>query len=290
MSQMQEQNKGWLEKWPAPAKLNLMLRVTGRREDGYHLLQTVFQIIDLCDWLQFYPLDEDKVCLRRPLPGVDEQDELTVRAARLLKQYTGCSAGVSIDIDKRLPMGGGLGGGSSDAATTLVALNHLWKLGLTQAELMELGLQLGADVPVFVFGNSAWGEGVGEQLQAVTLPEPWIVVLKPDCHINTKQIFCSPGLTRDSKSITMSDFLDGDRKNDCEAVVLSMYPLVESAMEALSRFSPAKLTGTGACVYALFNEKADAEAACINLQKDWVVYLTKGLNMSPLYEKIQNGC
>ncbi|WP_246534950.1 4-(cytidine 5'-diphospho)-2-C-methyl-D-erythritol kinase [Methylomonas paludis] len=277
---------GWREKWPAPAKLNLMLKITGRRADGYHLLQTVFQIIDLCDWLTFHPLSEDKVCLQEQIPGVAETDELTVRAAKLLKQHTGYAGGVRIELEKNLPMGGGLGGGSSDAATTLVVLNRLWDLRLSQQQLMQLGLQLGADVPIFVFGHSAWGEGVGEELQAITLPEYWLLIIKPDCHVNTRQIFLAEGLTRNSASIKMIDFIAGDYSNDCTAIVTSMYPEVKNAIRALSEFGEARLTGTGACVFAVFVDENAARAAYAALQSEWVVYLARGQNQSPLYKKL----
>ena len=280
---------GWGDKWPAPAKLNLMLRITGRRPDGYHLLQTVFQIIDLCDWLTFHPIADGRVYLQSPIPGVPEQEDLTVRAANLLKQHTGCELGVCIEIEKNLPMGGGLGGGSSDAATTLVVLNNLWKLGLSVEELMHLGLQLGADVPVFVFGYSAWGEGVGEKLEAIEVPEQWVVIIKPDCHVNTKEIFSAEDLTRNSKAIKMRDFLAGDCRNDCTEVVSALYPSVKNALFALSKYSEARLTGTGACVFAQFSSEGEARAAYAVLKGDWSVYLAKGLNRSPLYRKLEQG-
>jgi len=280
---------GWGERWPAPAKLNLMLRVIGRRDDGYHLLQTVFQMTDLCDWLTFYPVTDGSVCLQNPIPGVAEQEDLTVRAANLLKRHTGCEYGVRIAVEKNLPMGGGLGGGSSDAATVLVVLNRLWKLALSVEELMVLGLSLGADVPVFVYGYTAWGEGVGEKLQSVTIPEQWLVIIKPDCHVNTKEIFLSDGLTRDSKPIKISDFLEGDYRNDCESVVSRLYPPVKDAILALSKYGKARLTGTGACVFAQFSTEFAAKAAFLALENRWVVYLAKGLNRSPLYGKMEQG-
>jgi 4-diphosphocytidyl-2-C-methyl-D-erythritol kinase len=289
VTELESPNPGWGERWPAPAKLNLMLRIVGRRPDGYHLLQTVFQMTDLCDWLSFYPVADGAVSLATLTPGVAEQDDLTVRAAKLLQQHTGCVTGVSIRIEKNLPMGGGLGGGSSDAATTLVVLNRLWNLSLTVEELMILGLQLGADVPVFVFGSSAWGEGVGEKLQAINLPEQWLVIIKPDCHVNTKEIFCAEGLTRDSESIKMSDFIEDDSKNDCTAVVSELYPEVKNALLALSEYGKAKLTGTGACVFAQFSSEEAARNAYSSLKSQWVVYLAKGLNKSPLYEKLEQG-
>lgn len=279
----------WGEKWPAPAKLNLMLRINGRRADGYHLLQTVFQIIDLCDWLTFHPVEDGRVSLLNPIPGVLEQDNLTVRAANLLKHHSGCSQGVCIEIEKNLPMGGGLGGGSSDAATTLVVLNRLWQLGLSVEELMALGLQLGADVPVFVYGYTAWGEGVGEKLEAISVPEQWVVIIKPECHVNTGEIFSANDLTRDSKVITIGDFLAGDCRNDCTEVVSVLYPSVKNALIALSKYSEARLTGTGACVFAQFSSEGEAHAAYVALKDEWSVYLAKGLNQSSLYKKLEQG-
>ena len=286
---LQELNAGWDQRWPAPAKLNLMLKVVGRRADGYHLLQTVFLMTDLCDWLSFRQVEDGRISLQTPIKGVPEQDDLTVRAARLLKEHTGCQQGVCISIEKNLPMGGGLGGGSSDAATTLVVLNKLWKLNLTLKELMALGLQLGADVPVFVYGYTAWGEGVGEILQAITIPEQWLVIIKPDCHVNTKEIFTAEGLTRDSKPITMDDFLEGDCANDCTQIVSRLYPLVGEALQALSRYAEARLTGTGACVFAQFSSEDAARRAYFALKDHWQVYMSKGCNKSPLYGMLEQG-
>ena len=279
----------WAEKWPASAKLNLMLRIVGQRADGYHLLQTVFQFIDLCDWITFHPVDDGRVRLLNPIPGVPEIDDLTVKAANLLKSETGCKAGVCIEVEKNLPMGGGLGGGSSDAATVLVVLNKLWDLQLTKERLMELGLALGADVPVFVYGYSAWAEGVGEKLEKITPVEQWVVVIKPDCHVNTKEIFSSKNLTRDSKSIRIADFMEGQHKNDCLGVVSQEYSEVKAALHALSEFSEARLTGTGACVFAQFESKELAYGAYKSLELNgWKVYLAKGLNVSPLYSKLNS--
>ncbi len=277
---------GWGKKWPAPAKINLMLRITGQREDGYHLLQTVFQLTDLCDWLTFRPVDDGRISLHTPIHGVAEEMNLTVRAANLLKQEIGCQQGVCIEIEKNLPMGGGLGGGSSDAATTLVILNRLWKLGLSVERLMQLGLQLGADVPVFVYGHAAWAEGVGEILKKIDVDEKWLVIIKPDCHVDTKEIFSVKDLTRDSKSITMADFIAGQYQNDCVAVVRKIYQPVEKALVDLARFSEARLTGTGACVFAQFDCKESAVEAYEALKKQWQVYLTKGLNRSLLLDAL----
>ncbi len=282
---MTEQQNGWGQKWPAPAKLNLMLRIVGRRADGYHLLQTVFQFIDLCDWLSFHPGDDGRVYLQKPLAGVAEADDLTVRAANLLKAETGCALGVCIAVEKNLPMGGGLGGGSSDAATTLVVLNKLWQLNLSTEKLMALGLSLGADVPIFVSGHAAWAEGVGEKLQKINPAEQWVVVIKPDCHVNTGEIFSAKELTRDSKSIIMTDFIAGQHQNDCVEVVCQRYPSVQNALVALAEFSEARLTGTGACVFAQFDSKESAVSAYQSLKNKWQVYLAKGINESPLFEK-----
>jgi len=279
----------WGERWPAPAKLNLMLRITGQRPDGYHLLQTVFQFIDLCDWIRFHPVEDGRVRLQKTIPGVTESDDLTVRAANLLKAETGCQQGVCIEVEKNLPMGGGLGGGSSDAATTLVVLNELWGLGLPTADLLRLGLSLGADVPVFVYGHTSWAEGVGEKLVSIDVPEQWVVVIKPDCHVNTKEIFSDKDLTRNSKSIKIDDFIAGQQQNDCLAVVRERYQPVKDALVDLSRFSEARLTGTGACVFAQFGSESAAVEAYESLRHRWHVYLTKGKNESPLFSKLKSG-
>lgn len=279
----------WGKKYPAPAKLNLMLRVTGRRDDGYHLLQTVFQFIELSDWITFYPVEKGNIYLKNPLPSVPENTDLTIRAAQLLKAETNCPLGVCIDVEKNLPMGGGIGGGSSDAATVLVALNTLWQLNLSQEKLMNLGLRLGADVPIFIHGKAAWAEGVGEQLTDISIKEQWVVLIKPNCHVNTGEIFSAKELTRNSKSIKIADFVAGQYQNDCVSVVCQRYPLVESALLDLSNFGESRLTGTGACVFALFDSKEEAQIAYQSLQNKWQVYLTKTVNKSPLYLALANG-
>ena len=289
MIEKQINRSAWAERWPAPAKLNLMLRITGQRSDGYHLLQTVFQFIDLCDWITFHPVDDGRVSLLKPMPGVPEEDDLTIRAAKLLKMEAGCEHGVCIEVEKNLPMGGGLGGGSSDAATTLVVLNQLWNLRLPMEKLMELGLSLGADVPIFIYGYSAWAEGVGEKLEKINIPEQWIVVIKPDCHVDTKEIFLAKNLTRDSKSITIADFIAGQNQNDCLGVVSERYQFVKDALVDLSEFSEARLTGTGACVFAQFDSEEVAASAYRSLQGKWRVYLVRGVNESPLFSKLRNG-
>lgn len=281
----------WAANWPAPAKLNLMLRIVGRRADGYHLLQTVFQFVDWCDLIRFHADDSGRVGLKNPLPGVAEADDLTVRAARLLKQVSGCPQGVVMEVEKNLPMGGGLGGGSSDAATVLVALNLLWGLGFSTEKLMGLGLTLGADVPIFVYGHSAWAEGVGEKIQAINVPETWVVIVKPDCQVNTGEIFRAEELTRNSKSITIADFTAGQyqHQNDCLDVVCQRYPPVEKALADLSLFAKAQLTGTGACVFAHFDSEQAALAAHQSLSKDWDAYLAKTVSQSPLVALLKPG-
>ncbi|HXH04609.1 MAG TPA: 4-(cytidine 5'-diphospho)-2-C-methyl-D-erythritol kinase [Candidatus Competibacteraceae bacterium] len=273
--------------WPAPAKLNLLLRIVGRRADGYHLLQTVFQFLDRCDELHFAVREDGAILREGEGPaGVAAEQDLSVRAARLLQQETGTRLGAAIRIRKRLPLGGGLGGGSSDAATTLVALNHYWGCGLSLDELATLGLRLGADVPVFVRGRAAWGEGVGEQLTPLELPQPWYVVLVPDCHVVTAAVFQDPELTRDSEPITIRDFLAGSRENDCAAVVFRRYPSVAEAARWLAQFGEARLTGTGACVFAAFADNAEAQRVLARLPSGWAGFRARGLNHSPLHQRL----
>lgn len=274
--------QGWGLRWSAPAKLNLMLRITGRRADGYHLLQTVFQIIDITDGLIFTENKENQVSLKNPIPGVNEEDDLTVRAANILKAETGYKGGVCIEMEKNLPMGGGLGGGSSDAATVLLVLNKLWGLDLDQQKLMELGVQLGADVPVFVNGASVWAEGVGEELTEISLPNAWYVVVKPVCHVDTAKIFSAKGLTRDSESIKIPDFNAGQIRNDCSEVVRMLHKEVDEALEELSAYGEARLTGTGACVFVQFDNEEQAKKVYELLPSSREKYLTQGLANSPL--------
>ncbi|MCF7968135.1 MAG: 4-(cytidine 5'-diphospho)-2-C-methyl-D-erythritol kinase [Methylococcaceae bacterium] len=267
---------------PAPAKLNLMLRVVGRREDGYHLLQTVFQFIDRCDWITLRPIADGKVRLKVTLPGVPEESDLTVRAAMALKAAAGISKGVLIEVEKNLPMGGGLGGGSSDAATTLLGLNQLWGAGLSLDELKGLGLRLGADVPVFIDGCAAWAEGVGELLTPLDLSEPWYVVIAPRSHVATADVFRHPDLTRNNPPITIRDFLEGHQDNHCLPVVVGLYPEVAEAIADMSQYSPGRLTGTGACVFAEFGTEEAARQAVEALSPKWTVFAARGLNESPL--------
>lgn len=270
-------------RWPAPAKLNLMLRVVGRREDGYHLLQTVFQFVDLCDYILLRKREDDQIRLLNPLPDVPENSDLTVRAAHALRQAAGIQTGVDIRIEKNIPMGGGLGGGSSDAATVLLGLNRLWQTGLSVEVLAQMGLRLGADVPVFLGGYSAWAEGVGEHLTPLDLPEPWYVIVSPPCHVSTGLVFNSPELTRNNKIIKIADFLAGSEENHCLPVVLNLYPEIKVAMDELDRFSRSKLTGTGACVYSAFDTEENARNCASRMSENWSVYVAKGSNISPLH-------
>ncbi|KAA1173333.1 4-(cytidine 5'-diphospho)-2-C-methyl-D-erythritol kinase [Marinobacter salinexigens] len=276
---------------PAPAKLNLFLHIVGRRPDGYHELQTLFQFLDYGDDLTF-TLTHDKpgVRLKESIPGVPDEDNLIVRAARaVLDRASGSIPGVTIEIEKRLPMGGGLGGGSSNAATTLLALNHLWKVGLGTDELADIGLELGADVPVFVRGHAAFGEGVGEQLTPVNPPEDWFVVLKPDCEINTGKIFSEEGLTRDTPRITIAPAFEGDAsryRNDCEDVVRRLYPEVNQSLEWLAQFGPARLTGTGACIFGRFPTESAARIIWESKPSGITGFVAKGVNTSPLHKKL----
>ncbi len=280
----------------SPAKLNLFLHITGRRDDGYHELQTLFQLLDYGDTLHFAYRDDDEITLTPAISGVSYQDNLIIKAALALKKYILAHpdiaskanlVGIDINIDKKLPMGGGLGGGSSNAATTLIALNHLWKAQLSSQTLCNIGVKLGADVPVFINGFSAWAEGIGEKLQKVELAEQWFMVIKPDCHVPTADIFSREELTRDTLAITVAAFFEQGGKNDCENVVCQRYPEVKKAIKWLNNFSDAKLTGTGACVFAAFSNENQAKAVLAqakSLAKDngWQCFLAKGINQSPV--------
>lgn len=278
---------------PAPAKLNLFLLITGRRADGYHTLQTLFRFIDFGDTLAFALREDSAIVRSSGIPGVPEDADLTVRAARLLQQETGCPLGVEIGITKRLPMGGGLGGGSSDAATTLLALNRLWSLDLPRANLLSLGLRLGADVPIFVFGRNAVGEGIGEELYAVELPPAWYVVLIPPVHVSTAQVFADRELTPTPSPVTIRAFSDrcvvdaADFKgligrNDLEAVVCKRAPEVARHLNWLRRFGPAAMTGSGACVFCPFESEAIAQAVLREAPESMQGFVAAGLSHHPL--------
>jgi 4-diphosphocytidyl-2-C-methyl-D-erythritol kinase len=275
--------------WPAPAKLNLFLHITSQRDDGYHLLQTVFQILDYGDELRFSPRGDGQIVRVTEVEGVAEEQDLIVRAARLLQSHAGTSLGIDIGIDKKLPMGGGLGGGSSDAATTLVALNQIWDCGLSVDELAALGIKLGADVPVFVRGQSAWAEGVGEQLEPIILPEPWFLVLIPPVHASTAHVFSNPQLRRDCPPITIRDFLAGSvTENVCEPLVRESFPEVKAALQDLGQYAEARMTGTGACVFAAFETQSAAQTAWMALKENWQGFVAQGVNVSPLL--VRAGC
>lgn len=268
--------------WPAPAKLNLFLHITGRRPDGYHELQTAFQFLDFSDELQFEVTNSPEIILKQSVAGVADEDNLIVRAARLLQQHSDCRQGAVIYLDKRLPMGGGLGGGSSDAATTLVALNYLWQTAVSDSELAQLGLELGADVPIFIAGFAAWAEGVGEKLTPISPAEPWYIVVKPDCHVSTAEIFSAMELTRDCEPIKISRFLSGEGRNVCEEVVKKRYPAVANALNWLAQYAPPRMTGTGACIFAAFENQQQAQQVVENLPSNWQGFVAKGSNRSPL--------
>lgn len=271
---------------PAPAKLNLFLHITGRRADGYHLLQTLFIFLDYADDITL-SVREDGL-ITRPLGAADilEEADLTVRAARLLQQYTGCRLGAEIQVNKRIPMGGGLGGGSSDAATVLQGLNYLWQCGLTIDQLAALGLQLGADVPVFVRGHAAWAEGVGELLTPVELPSVWYVVLHPRIHVPTAKLFSANDLTRDCTAITLAAFHNGETNNVFQSVVENRYPEIHKASRWLSQYAEAKLTGTGSCLFAAVDSKLEGERILQDLSHEWFGFVAQGLTMSPLQQKL----
>ncbi|HXY76513.1 MAG TPA: 4-(cytidine 5'-diphospho)-2-C-methyl-D-erythritol kinase [Steroidobacteraceae bacterium] len=276
-----------LSDWPAPAKLNLFLHVTGRRADGYHELQTLFQLIDLCDTLSIQVREDGVIERLAGPPHIPAEADLTVRAARSLKAATGTPLGASLSVRKRIPEGGGLGGGSSDAATALLVLNELWGSRLGIEALAALGLELGADVPVFVRGSSAWGEGLGERLTPVTLPERWYVIVDPGVRVSTREVFQSPELTRNSPLITIRAFFESGGRNDCESVVRARVPEVAEALEWLARFAPApRLTGTGGCVFAAFESAPGAERVAARVPDRWRSFVARGLSRSPLHERL----
>jgi 4-diphosphocytidyl-2-C-methyl-D-erythritol kinase len=272
---------------PAPAKLNLMLHILGRRPDGYHELQTLFQFLDHGDELDFAVRDDGAIQLHGALDGVPHDSNLVVKAARRLQAEAGTGLGADIWLRKVLPMGGGIGGGSSDAATTLLALNRLWQLNWSEDRLAALGLTLGADVPVFVRGRAAFAEGVGEKLTPVSPEEPWYVVLVPQVSVSTAEIFSDPLLTRDSPAIKVRSVLEGNSRNDCQPVVERRYPDVRNALSLLSKFTSAKLTGTGSCVFGAFPNKAEADKVLALLTETLTGFVAKGSNVSMLHRKLE---
>jgi len=271
--------------WPAPAKINLFLHVVGRRDDGYHLLQTAFQFLDHGDTLDFDARSDGRIVRSANYDGIPENRDLVVRAARALQKEGGVSAGADIRVEKQLPFGGGLGGGSSDAATTLVALNRLWGVNLGTDLLAEIGLELGADLPVFVHGRAAWAEGVGEKLTPVDIPEEWLLVVHPGVAVATGEVFKHPDLTRNTPAITIRAFLAGAGTNTCEALVRKLHPEVAAAIDWLRERGDARLTGTGSCVFLRCQSEHEARAALAELPRRWHGFVSRGRNRSPLLDR-----
>jgi 4-diphosphocytidyl-2-C-methyl-D-erythritol kinase len=286
---------------PAPAKLNLFLHVTGRRADGYHLLQSVFQLIDHGDTLDFDLRADERIVRVNEVPGVPEEQDLIVRALRALqaeyrRRHGRLPPGIDVRIEKRLPMGGGLGGGSSDAATALMAANHLWQAGLLDTELMAIGLPLGADIPFFLFGETAFAEGVGEALQAVPGPDCWYVVIEPGVSVPTAAIFTAPDLTRSTKAVRIADFLGhqatskeliGFGKNDLQDVAARLFPPVAEAVEWLGNHGAARMTGSGACVFSAFSSEQEAEQVLRQVPAKWIAWKTRSLTKHPMKSLLQ---
>jgi len=274
-------------KWPAPAKLNLFLHVTGRRPDGYHELQTLFQLIDLCDTITIAVRADGRIERPAGPASVAPEADLTLRAARALQQETGTALGADLRIHKRIPQGAGLGGGSSDAATTLLALNELWGCRLSLDQLAWIALPLGADVPVFIQGSSAWAEGIGERLTPVMVPPAWYVIIYPGVGVSTREVFQSPELTRNSPLITIRAFFQTGGRNDCEPVVRARSPEVASALDWLTREGSARLTGTGSCVFTARASAADAERLAARVPDRWMSFVARGLDTSPVHEQLR---
>ena len=271
-----------LVRYPAPAKLNLFLHVVGRRADGYHLLQTAFTFIDRRDYLSFSPRSDGQIVRIDGPRDIPADDDLCVRAAKLLQAKTGVREGVSIGLEKHLPLGAGLGGGSSDAATTLIVLNRLWNLGLSRQTLQEIGLELGADVPVFIFGRSAFAEGVGEKLTPIDLPKAWYVVLTPPVHVATELIFADAELTRDSIPIKILDFSTATLRNDLEPVAKRRFPEISHYSQWLSQYAPARMSGSGSAVFAAFSNQQSAEKVLSELPETMQGFVAEGWNIHPL--------
>jgi 4-diphosphocytidyl-2-C-methyl-D-erythritol kinase len=272
--------------WPAPAKLNLFLHVVGRRADGYHEIQTVFQLVDLADRLVIAPRRDAEIRRLDGPAGIPPEEDLCVRAARRLQEASHVGRGADIRLDKHVPIQGGLGGGSSDAATTLVALNEIWGLRMAPSILVELGLGLGADIPFFIHGQTAWGEGVGERLTPLELPPKHYAIVFPGVGISTAEIFQAPELTRKTPETTIRGFLKAGGRNDCEPVVAGRSPEVRRALDWLGRRGSARMTGTGSCVFAAFDDRGSAQAALADLPKGWRGFVARGLDRSPLQERL----
>ena len=273
--------------WPAPAKLNLFLHVTGRRADGYHELQTLFQLIDLCDTITIAVRADGRIERPAGPANVAAEADLSLRAALALQRQTGTPLGADLRVHKRIPQGAGLGGGSSDSATTLLALNELWGCRLSLEDLARLALPLGADVPVFIQGSSAWAEGVGERLTPVQVPAAWYVIIYPGVALSTREVFQSPELTRNSPLITIRAFFQSGGRNDCEPVVRARSPEVAEALDWLAREGSARLTGTGSCVFTSRSSAADAERLAARVPDSWMSFVARGLDTSPVHEKLR---
>ena len=274
-------------RFPCPAKLNLFLYINNKRADGYHELQTLFQFLDFGDWLNVRVREDGEIHLQTAIADLPVEQNLIYRAARLLQQATGCPLGADLALNKILPIGGGVGGGSSNAATTLVALNHLWQTGLSTEQLAQLGLQLGADVPIFVHGKAAFAEGVGEQISYCAPPEKWFVVLKPEVSISTAVVFGDPDLTRNTPKKSLAELLNQPYANDCEKVVRNHYPEVEDLLDWLLQYAPARLTGTGACVFAEFDNQQAAQQVLQAKPDNLFGFVAQGLNLSPLHQMLR---
>lgn len=268
---------------PSPAKLNLFLRITGRRDDGYHNIQTLFQLLDYGDELTFELRADRKIAVTTNNRQLDPQSNLVCLAAQLIQQQSSCQLGININLIKRLPLGSGLGGGSSNAATTLIGLNNIWELGYSRSQLSKIGLELGADVPVFIEGRTAWGEGVGELLEAVDMPQLWYLVLIPDCQVDTTEIFGDQQLTRNSPPITIRAFREHGAENSCQKIVEMRYPAVKAARIWLQEYAAAQMSGTGCCLFASFSNRAQAMAVLEKIPKQWQGFVAQGVNQSPVY-------
>ena len=277
-------NKDW---WPSPAKLNLFLHILGRYDNGYHKLQSLFQMLDYGDKLAFDINHTGTIAMSTPLKGVKDEDNLIIRAAKLLAAQTKTKLGAHISLEKCLPMGGGIGGGSSNAATTLVALNALWGSRLSVHQLADIGLQLGADVPIFVRGETAFAEGVGEQITPAPQPEQWFLVANPNVHISTGEIFTAQELTRNTPSMDWADYKFEETRNDCQQLVVNRYPEVAKLLQWLVHYAPSRMTGTGACVFAPFSDESLANDVQGKLPSSWQSFVAKGVNRSPLLEKLE---
>lgn len=274
-------------RFPSPAKLNLFLYINNKRADGYHELQTLFQFLDYGDWLEISLRDDGEIYLTPEIPHLKPEDNLIYRAAKALQQKTGCTQGANIHLDKILPIGGGIGGGSSNAATTLIALNYLWKTHLSLNELAQLGVKLGADVPIFIHGKAAIAEGVGEIFYNCTPTEKWYVVLKPETSISTAVVFSHPDLPRNTPKRSIDQLLTDEFANDCEKVVRNCYPMVEETLGWLLKYAPSRLTGTGACIFAEFNDEQSARVVFEKKPEQFTGFIAKGCNRSPLHQWLE---